>query len=108
MIKHAGLVPREKLSGSFVGRTKLTRQGRPRLRLAVWRTVWAAQKANPSTPPATLTTREQNTLTPTQEQTVIAAAILRQLHAVITTGHAWDPDIAVRGTHPRRQPPIAA
>jgi len=47
MIKHAGLVPREKLSGSFVGRTKLTRQGRPRLRLAVWRTVWAAQKANP-------------------------------------------------------------
>jgi hypothetical protein len=39
---------------------------------------------------------------------VIAAAILRQLHAVITTGHAWDPDIAVRGTHPRRQPPIAA
>jgi transposase len=39
---------------------------------------------------------------------VIAAAILRQLHAVITTRHAWDPDIAVRGTHPRRQAPIAA
>jgi hypothetical protein len=55
-----------------------------------------------------LTTREQNTLTPTQVQTVIAAAILRQLHAVITAGHAWAPDIAVRGTHPRRQPPIAA
>jgi hypothetical protein len=55
-----------------------------------------------------LTTREQNKLTPTQAQTVIAAAILRQLHAVITTGRRWDPDIAVRGTHPRRQPPIAA
>jgi hypothetical protein len=66
------------------------------------------RRPTPSTPPATLTTREQNTLTPTQAQTVIAGAILRQLHAVITTGHAWDPDIAVRGTHPRRQPPIAA
>jgi transposase len=110
MIKHAGLAPREKLSGSFVGRTKLTGQGRPRLRLAAWRTVWGAQKANPvyAARYRYLTTREQNMLTPTQAQTVIAAAILRQLHAVITTGHAWDPDIAVRGTHPRRQAPIAA
>jgi transposase len=110
MIKHAGLAPREKLSGNFVGRTKLTGQGRPRLRLAAWRTVWGAQRANPvyAARYRYLTTREQNKLTPTQAQTVIAAAILRQLHAVITTGHAWDPDIAVRGTHPRRQPPIAA
>jgi len=110
MTKHAGLAPREKLSGSFVGRTKLTGQGRPRLRLAAWRTVWGAQKANPvyAARYQYLTTREQNKLTPTQAQTVIAAAILRQLHAVITTGRRWDPDIAVRGTHPRRQPPIAA
>ena len=104
MIKHAGLVPREKLSGSFVGRTKLTRQGRPRLRLAAWRTVWGAQKANPvyAARYQYLTTREQNKLTPTQAQTVIAAAILRQLHAVITTGRRWDPDIAVRGSRLQR------
>ena len=38
-----------------------------------------------------LTSREDNKLTPTQAQTVIAAAILRHLHAVITTGQAWDP-----------------
>ncbi len=43
-----------------------------------------------------LTTREHNKLKPTQAQTVLAAAILRQLHAVITTGQAWDPDIASR------------
>src|SRR5207247_5677037 len=30
LVKHAGLAPREKLSGTFVGRTKLTGQGRPR------------------------------------------------------------------------------
>jgi hypothetical protein len=52
-----------------------------------------------------LTTRETNRLTPTQAQTVIAAAILRQLHAVITTGHAWDPDIATGGAEHRRAYP---
>lgn len=29
---------------------------------------------------------------------MLAGAILRQLHAVITTGQAWDPDIATHGT----------
>ena len=47
LVKHAGLAPREKLSGTFVGRTKLTGQGRPGLRLAAWRAVWGAQRANP-------------------------------------------------------------
>ncbi len=45
-----------------------------------------------------LTSRDQNRLTPAQAQTVIAAAILRQLHAVITTGQAWDPLTAAHGT----------
>ena len=45
-----------------------------------------------------LTSREVNRLKPTQAQTIVAAAILRQLHAVVTTGQAWDPDIASHGT----------
>lgn len=45
-----------------------------------------------------LTTREVNKLKPTQAQTVLAGAILRQLHAVITTGQARDRDIATDGT----------
>ena len=53
-----------------------------------------------------LTTRATNPLTPTQAQTVIAAAILRQLHAVISTGRAWDPNLAAHGT--RRALPVAA
>ena len=48
-----------------------------------------------------LTSRETNKLKPTQAQTVIAAAILRQLHAVITSGQAWNPDIATHGTRHR-------
>jgi transposase len=104
LVKHAGLAPREKLSGTFSGRTKLTGQGRPRLRVAAWRAVWGAQRGNPvyAARYRHLTTREQNKLTATQAQTVLAAAILRQLHAVITTGRAWDPAIATHGT--RRAP----
>ncbi len=110
LVKHAGLAPRENTSGKFTGRTKLTGQGRPLLRLAAWRAVWAALKANPvyANRYRHLTTREQNKLTPTQAQTVMGAAVLRQLHAVITTGRAWDPDLATHGTKHRRQPPIAA
>ena len=110
LVKHAGLAPREKLSGTFTGRTKLTGQGRPRLRVAAWRTVWGAQRANPvyAARYRHLTTREHNKLKPTQAQTVIAAAILRHLHAVITTGRAWDPTIATHGTQPRTRTDRAA
>jgi transposase len=104
LVKHAGLAPREKLSGTFVGRTKLTGQGRPGLRLAAWRAVWGAQRTNPvyDARYTHLTSRDNNKLTPTQAQAVIAAAILRQLYAVITTGRKWDPMIATHGTkhHP--------
>jgi len=109
VVKHAGLAPREKLSGAFAGRTRLTGQGRPGLRLAAWRAVWGAQRANPvyRARYQYLTTRERNKLTPTQAQTVIAAAILRHLHAVVTTGQAWDPVAAAQGTR-RNQAKLAA
>jgi hypothetical protein len=70
-----------------------------------WRAVWGAQRANPvyAARYRHLTGREHNRLTPTQAQTVIAAAILRQLHAVVTTGRAWDAEIATHGTRSRRQ-----
>jgi transposase len=110
LVKHAGLAPREKLSGAFVGRTKLTGPGRPGLRLAAWRAVWGAQRANPvyAARYAHLTSREHNKLRPTQAQTVIAAAILRHLHAVITTGQTWDPAIATHGSRARLEPAAAA
>ena len=104
MVKHAGLAPREKLSGTFTGRTKLTGQGRPRLRVAAWRAVWGSLQTNTvyAARYRHLTSREHNKLTPTQAQTVIAAAILRHLHAVVTTGQAWDPQHR-RRTGPRRR-----
>jgi transposase len=47
LVKHAGLAPRKRLSGNTAGRTRLTGQVRPALRLAAWRAVWAAQSNNP-------------------------------------------------------------
>jgi transposase len=110
LVKHAGLAPREKLSGTFTGRAKLSGQGRPGLRLAAWRTVWGALQTNTvyAARYRHLTTREQNRLSATQAQAVIAAAILRHLHAVITTGTAWDPVIATHGTRRKETTTIAA
>src|SRR2546430_1786444 len=74
LVKHAGLAPREKLSGTFVGRTKLTGQGRPALRLAAWRAGWGPPGAHPvyAARFTHLTTREHNKLTATPAQAVMA------------------------------------
>jgi transposase len=110
LVKHAGLAPRERASGAYTGKTRIGRAGRPGLRLAAWRAVWGAQRANPvyGARYRHLTTRETNKLKATQAQTVIAAAILRHLHAVITTGQAWDPDIATHGTRSKTSTQLAA
>src|SRR5438876_10068303 len=95
------------LTGSSAAPNSPARSG---LRLAAWRAVWGAQRANPvyAARFTHLTKRETNKLTVTQAQAVIAAAILRQLHAVITTGQRRDPVIATHGTtHPTAMP-IAA
>ena len=110
LVKHAGLAPREKKSGTFAGKTKLTGQGRSKLRLAAWRAVWGALQTNTvyAARYRHLTTRDTNKLTPTQAQSVIAAAVLRHLHAVITTGTAWDPVIATHGIRRKEAITLAA
>jgi transposase len=39
LVEHAGLCPRDNSSGTFSGRSRISRRGRPRLRLAAWRAV---------------------------------------------------------------------
>jgi transposase len=109
VVKHAGLAPRERMSGTFTGKARLTGAGRPGLRVAAWRAMWGAMKNNEvyAERYRHLTTREVNKLKPTQAQTVIAAAILRQLHAVVTTGRAWNPTIAAGGIARAVQVPAA-
>ncbi len=99
VVKHAGLAPRERKSGTFTGRARVTGAGRPGLRAAAWRAVWGCLQTNRvyAARYRHLTTRETNKLTPTQAQTAVAAAILRQLHYVITHRQAWDPVVAAHG-----------
>ncbi|WP_369076812.1 transposase [Paractinoplanes durhamensis] len=47
VVKHAGLNPAENTSATFRGQTRLSRRGRPGLRLAAWRAVWGALPHNP-------------------------------------------------------------
>ena len=102
VVKHSGLAPRESSSGNHVGRTKTTGQGRPGLRLAAWRAVWGALRSNPvyAARYQHLTTRVDNKLSDGQAHAALAAALLRQLWVVVTTGQKWDPAIASTGRRP--------
>jgi transposase len=103
LVKHAGLCPRDNTSGGYQGKTSISGRGRPALRVAAWRAVWAALPNNPVMAArfAHLTTREHNRLARQQARTACAAALLRWIHVVITRRIAWDPAIA--GRTPLRQ-----
>jgi transposase len=96
LVKHAGLCPRDNASGAYQGKTGISGRGRPQLRLAAWRAVHAALRNNPvlAARYAHLICRADNKLTKTQARVAVAGSLLRQLHAVLTTGNAWDPAIA--------------
>jgi len=104
LVKHAGLCPRDNASGASQGKTSISGRGRPALRLAAWRAVWAALPNNPVMAArfTYLTTREHNRLARQQARTACAAALLRWIHAVITQRAAWDPAIAA-GVKPAPQ-----
>jgi transposase len=96
LVKHAGLCPRENNSGNHLGTSRLSRRGRPGLRLAAWRAVWGAIHANPvyAARLTHLTTRTVNPLSAGQARAAIAAALLRQLHVVVTRRVCWNPALA--------------
>jgi len=46
VVKHAGLAPRERNSGTFTGRARVSGAGRPQLQVAAWRAVWGCLQTN--------------------------------------------------------------
>jgi transposase len=100
-VKHAGLAPRANESGQFHGVTKVSGRGRPLLRTAAWRAVWGALPHNAvyAARYEHLTAREHNRLNDGQARAAIAAALLRQLHAICTRRQAWNPTIAAGRRH---------
>jgi transposase len=99
VVKHSGLAPRENSSGRSIGRTRTSGRGRPGLRTSAWRAAWGLIHSNPiyAARYRYLTTRATNKLHPTEAYCALAAALLRQLHAVVTRQQAWNPVIAAGG-----------
>lgn len=97
MVKHAGLAPRACESGQYTGTSRITGRGRPRLRLAAWRTVLGAFHHNHVLQQRYrhLTTRADNPLTDGQARASLAATVLRWLHAICTSRTRWDPQTAL-------------
>jgi transposase len=105
MVKHAGLAPAENSSGNHTGEAKISRRGRPALRLAAWRAVWGALRHNPiyAARHSELTGRTIDKLTTQQANAAIAAALIRHIHAIITGRVAWDADIAAGRRRPGQE-----
>lgn len=95
-VKHAGLAPQANESGKYRGKTRHSGRGRPALRTAAWRAIWGALRCNQvyADRHAALTTRDTGRLTNGQAHAALAAAMLRQLAAVVTRRVPWDPAIA--------------
>ena len=107
LVKHAGLCPRANSSGTFTGRSRISRRGRPGLRLAAWRAVWGALAHNPvmTARYRYLTTRQHNRLTDGQARAAIAAALLRWIHVIVTQQVKWD--VAIAGATATEMPAAA-
>ena len=105
MVKHAGLAPADNSSGNRGGEAKISRRGRPTLRLAAWRAVWGALRHNHvyAARHAQLTSRAIGKLTVQQANAAIAAALIRQIHAIVTRRVPWDADIAAARRRPRQE-----
>ena len=82
LVKHAGLCPRDNASGGYQGKTPIFGRGRPGLRVAAWRPVWAALRTNPvmAAQFTHLATRDDNRLARQQARTACAAALDPRRH----------------------------
>lgn len=110
VVKHAGLNPCENTSATFRGVTRVSRRGRPGLRTAAWRAVWAALPHNPvlAAKFTHLTTRQRDRLTRPEARVACAAALLRWLYAIITRQQPWDATIAAGTDQTRNSRVLAA
>jgi len=118
LVKHAGLSPSENASGAFDGEARISRRGRPGLRLTVWRAVWPMLIHNPvmAAKYAALTqaagqaaaeapagggraghatsAAEAARRRRAKARVACAAALLRWIYSLVVHGTCWDPAVA--------------
>jgi transposase len=119
LVKHAGLAPSENASGAFAGQARISRRGRPGLRLAVWRAIWPMLRFNPvlaakhaaltqatdaaaqaagahdsaRTRPATAAAAAARARR-AKARIACAASLLRWIYSMTVHGTSWDPAVA--------------
>ena len=96
LVKHAGMSPARNESGSFRGTARMSRRGRPALRLAAWRAAWAVLRhcGVLAAKHAALTSRDTGRLADGQARVACAASLLRWIWSLIVHRTRWDPEIA--------------
>lgn len=96
VVKHAGMSPARNESAGFHGKTRMSRRGRPALRLAAWRATWAVLRHCDvlAAKHAALTSRDTSRLADGQARVACAASLLRWIYALTVHGTRWDPRIA--------------
>jgi transposase len=97
VVKHAGMSPARNESAAFCGQAKISRRGRPALRLAVWRAAWGVLRhcGVLAARHTALTSREgPGRLADGQARVACAASLLRWIYSLIVHGTRWDPAIA--------------
>jgi transposase len=96
VVKHAGMSPARNESGEFRGQAKISRRGRPALRLAAWRAAWAVLRHCDvlAAKHAALTSRAASPLADAQARVACAASLLRWIWSLTVHGTRWDPRIA--------------
>ena len=130
LVKHAGLSPSDNASGAFYGEARISRRGRPGLRLTAWRAVWPLLTHNPvmaakyqaMTQAADTAAQAAAALTDAGSRQVSAAAaaararrakarvacaasLLRWIYSMIVHDTSWDPAIAAGAAASRSRSP---
>ncbi len=116
LVKHSGLSPADNASGAFSGQARISRRGRPGLRLTVWRAVWAVLIHNPvmaakyqamtqasdtaASAPADAGSRQVSAAAAAararraKARVACAASLLRWIYSIVGHDTGWDPAVA--------------
>jgi transposase len=119
LVKHAGLSPSDNASGAFSGESRISRRGRPGLRLTVWRAVWPMLRFNPvmaakyqamtqaanaaadeAAGQAGAASRHASAAAAAasarraKARVACAASLLRWIYGLVSHGTSWDPEVA--------------
>jgi len=114
LVKHAGLSPSENASGAFNGQARISRRGRPGLRLTAWRAVWPMLQFNP------VMAAKYQAMTQAggtagdaaaralraKARVACAASLLRWIYSMTVHDTSWDAAVAAGRKDTQDAPPL--